>query len=160
MMSTVDTWTQVGPRSEARTLHGSWQLTQAGQIRTVRQLIIEIVSAHTRDPDLSLAATSQRLGIIFAELAANALRHAGGTVMVSLHLGRASWLLSVVDQMPERAPVPRHPDDRPGGLGLVMVGRLSSSVGWDIVDSSKRVWAVVDNAVSPRLKSRWLATGG
>ena len=108
----------------------------------------------TPDADTSLASVAQRLATVFAELAGNALRHAAGPVTASLHLGEDSWLLSVVDQAPDRAPRPRVTDHGQGGLGLVMVEKLAVAVGWDISGNSKRVWALVDDAVPAHLESR------
>jgi len=142
-------------------LQGSWRVTDAHCIRRIRRDMVGLVVATTNDADPSLAAPAQRVSTVLAELASNAVRHAPGRIMVDLYRGPGSWLLSVTDGRPDRAPQVRPTDPRrPGGLGLPMVGMLAADVGWDAHDDGKRVWARIDDTVPEPLVSRLLGRGG
>jgi anti-sigma regulatory factor (Ser/Thr protein kinase) len=87
-----------------------------------------------------------RLLLVFEELASNGLRHGRGPVEVSVVDLGTGWLLEVVDSDPGHAPSPAvGRDPARGGLGLVLVARLSGSHGWTVDGGGrKKVWACVE----------------
>lgn len=82
--------------------------------------------------------------LIISELVSNAIRHGDGHVMCHAVIDRDALSLSVFD-FGEGAPtvVDRGPETI-GGLGLVIVERLSSAWGVIPFDGGKAVFAVLD----------------
>ncbi len=81
--------------------------------------------------------------LLVAELAGNAVRHAGTRFTLSLRLQTGSLLVAVKDA--NRAP-PQLAELTPtamGGRGLVIVNALAKSWGWKPVRGGKTVWAAV-----------------
>ena len=85
-----------------------------------------------------------RLLLVFEELASNGLRHSGAPIRVQVHGCPEGWLIDVSDACPDSPPTPAvDRDPALGGLGLHLVARLSSAVGWATEGDRKHVWAVV-----------------
>lgn len=89
-----------------------------------------------------LASVSERLVIVFSELATNALRHGAPPVAATVRRSRHGWVVIVEDSAHDDAPVPREPG-ADGGHGLRLVARLSRSIGWDRHGAHKLIWAEV-----------------
>lgn len=87
------------------------------------------------------------VALIVSELVTNAVRHtsAGGSHLVDWQLAEHEIMVSVDDDSVVR-PVVRDPDTgTPGGLGLPIVGALSTAWGVSSIDGAgKRVWARVN----------------
>lgn len=124
--------------------------------------------AVSRDPDGPdgpvLARPAERLGLLFNEIAGNALRHGGPVVQAELQRIDDGWLLQVHDDG-DSAPELRHQDPlAPGGHGLHLVLALSDRCGWYTRAGATVVWADVrDRApdhLSARLTGRTGATSG
>jgi hypothetical protein len=89
----------------------------------------------------------ERLLLIFDELTSNGLRHGRAPVRVVVTTTGTGWLIDVSDAATDSPPAPavgRAAAD--GGLGLVLVGRLSAAHGWTVQDDRKHVWAQVSAA--------------
>jgi anti-sigma regulatory factor (Ser/Thr protein kinase) len=80
--------------------------------------------------------------LLVSELVTNAFLHGGGSPTVRANLDGGELFLSVSDTSSAQ-PVPRPlgTADDSGGLGLVIVQRLTSSWGADTVSGGKVVWA-------------------
>lgn len=80
--------------------------------------------------------------LLVSELVTNAFIHGGGSPTVRARLDDDELFLSVTDTTSAR-PVPRPlgTADETGGLGLVIVDRLTSAWGADTVPGGKVVWA-------------------
>ncbi|MEU3459263.1 ATP-binding protein [Streptomyces sp. NPDC006733] len=91
------------------------------------------------------------VALVVSELVTNALRHAGGTVRLTLVSGARQLRIIVSDDSPEW-PVMRtpHPTE-PGGRGLHIVARLTRA--WGVADrpGGKHVWAdVIPQSTRPQ----------
>ncbi|MCU1615344.1 MAG: Two component signal transduction histidine kinase [Frankiales bacterium] len=88
--------------------------------------------------------------LVFEELVSNGLRHGHGPIHVSVTDMRTGWLLEVSDDDPDHAPTPAvGRDAAEGGLGLVLVARLSGSHGWAVDGGGRKtVWACVEYAAA------------
>jgi two-component sensor histidine kinase len=143
------------PVTQPRSQSGSWTLTRAGQLSSVRRELQRVVQQHRPAADVpaaGLAALAERLALVVTELASNALRHAAPPVGVVLSSGTDGWLVVVTDPWPAAAPIPREPDaERGGGQGLHLVQALSQHVGWYATLEQKSVWAQVRDEPSPEL---------
>jgi two-component sensor histidine kinase len=88
---------------------------------------------------------SDRLLLVFEELASNGLRHGRPpvrTVVVTLPSG---WLVEVSDAAVDESPEPAvDRDAAEGGMGLFLVARLAAAYGWVVHDGRKSVWARID----------------
>ena len=87
-----------------------------------------------------------RLALVVTELATNALRHAESHAHVRLSRADGAWLVEVLDHRPDLPlTVPEAREQGEGGHGLLIVGRLASSLGWYAAEGAKHVWALVDD---------------
>lgn len=125
-----------------------WDLPDAHSLARIRNEICSVVEEHgPSQPTPSrhlLASPHERLGLIFSELATNALRHGARPVAVNLVRTDDGWLVTVTDA--DAAGRPRlmaEAPQRPGGHGLRLVLRLADDVGWHREGGTKSVWAVV-----------------
>lgn len=84
--------------------------------------------------------------LIISELASNAIRHGSGDVMCHAVLDRDACTLTVFDFGGGEPTVVDRSPATIGGLGLVIVDRLSDGWGVSTFDGGKAVFAVLDAA--------------
>lgn len=148
---------------------GCWDVADAGALGPVRHAITAIVTAHdaaspsggsSGRPDQVLTRADERLGLLFNEIAGNALRHGGPGVRADLARCDDGWLLTVRDRgdgvpsLQAREPV------AVGGHGLHLVMVLSDRAGWYREDGEKVVWADVRDDAPAHLLSRLRSRAG
>jgi anti-sigma regulatory factor (Ser/Thr protein kinase) len=84
--------------------------------------------------------------LLVSELVTNAVRHAGGTdvITVDLHAGR-TWLRIEVHDTDRHWPQPRVPDGfDESGFGFILVAALADNWGVRETEAGKAVWAELD----------------
>jgi len=144
------TWTPVA----------EWSLDVAASVPEMRRRVAAVVREHDVDqPDRGgplLAATPERLAMVFAELATNGIRHGGLPVTVALARGDGSWLIVVSDRCSVGSPDPAGPAGDGDGTGLALVVAASERVGWFVTGATKHVWA----ELADRPPERWTAALG
>jgi anti-sigma regulatory factor (Ser/Thr protein kinase) len=87
--------------------------------------------------------------LAYEELASNAIRHGRLPVLVTVTTMCDGWLIDVVDDAAEHAPIPTiDRDPAHGGLGLHLVARLCTTHGWWAERNHKHVWAWVRPAAA------------
>jgi butyrate kinase len=133
-----------------------WEVGGPGELSTVRTALCERASEHARQnsggPRPVLASAAERVGLVFSELATNALRHGRTPVSVTLARSADGWLITVSDARPDEGPVVvERSRSRPGGHGIRLVTQLSRLVGWYRDPELKHVWAEVPDSPPPRL---------
>jgi anti-sigma regulatory factor (Ser/Thr protein kinase) len=88
---------------------------------------------------------SDRLLLVFEELASNGLRHGRPPVRAVVVTQPSGWLVEVSDAAVDDSPEPAvDRDAADGGMGLFLVARLSAAHGWVVRDGRKFVWARID----------------
>ena len=105
-------------------------------------------TARYRVADAFGARVSQRaiedVTLVISELVTNAVRHAGAgedeTIDVRVTNQGEALVIEVTDSDPGRHPALRH-DDKPGGMGLVVVSGLCRDWGARESGDRKSVWA-------------------
>jgi anti-sigma regulatory factor (Ser/Thr protein kinase) len=118
---------------------GLWRPTSLAEVRTHRRQLRHLRS--DADDDEALHG----LALVFEELATNGVRHGGSPVEVTVRAADPGWLVEVSDAAVGCGPIPasgRAPGQ--GGLGLVIVARLSRACGWYVDGARKCVWAWFD----------------
>ncbi len=142
---------------------GWWDVADARALGPVRHAITAIVSAHDpasppsgsrEQPDPVLACAHERLGLLFNEIAGNALRHGGPDVRADLARGDDGWLLTVRDGGDGVPSLQEQEPTAAGGHGLHLVLALSDRAGWYREDGEKVVWADVRDDAPAHLLSR------
>jgi len=134
-----------------------WEVGEAGDLSAVRTALCEQASEHTpagpQDGRPVLASAAERVGLVFSELATNALRHGRRPVTVTLARAADGWLVTVSDAHHDEGPVVvvARTRTRSGGHGLRLVLQLSRAVGWYRDLDLKHVWAEVPDLPPPRL---------
>ncbi len=109
-------------------------------------------SAAASGPGPLLAVSSERIGVVFSELATNALRHGTGPITAMLSRSDNGWLIVIEDADVTQGPRFRPSrEDRPGGHGLRLVTRLARAAGWHRGGARKQVWAEVGDNPPPDL---------
>jgi anti-sigma regulatory factor (Ser/Thr protein kinase) len=114
-----------------------WQLRDVSELPRVRSELRRWLDA---DPDLR-----DRLVLALDEMASNALRHGGGTVVAAVRSCREAWLVEVSDgasAVPPSPAVGRDPSE--GGLGLYLIAELAADHGWYVTGGTKHVWALLE----------------
>jgi two-component sensor histidine kinase len=140
-----------------------WEVAEPGDLATVRTALCERAAEHARRssgvPRPVLASAAERLGLVFSELATNALRHGRDPVTVTLARSADGWLITVSDAHPDEGPVVvERARNRSGGHGIRLVTQLSRLVGWYRDPQLKHVWAEVPDSPPPRLMASLTAT--
>ena len=148
-----------GPPAVTRGPLTVWEIRQATDLAVVRAALCVLAGEHGPAHDgldgqvvdsPLLASSAERLGLVFSELATNALRHGAAPVTATLARSHGGWLVTVSDG--DRGATPSVLD-RPGagGHGLRLVVRLTRGAGWYTDRSLKHVWADVPDSPPPRL---------
>ncbi len=116
---------------------GEWPLrpdaTSAGQARR----LVTHAMAGARDHVLRCTI------LVTSELVANGVRHAQGGVGLALHRLQGGWVVLVSDDSHKPPQVSEARLYSEGGRGLLIVERVSQSVGWARTRTGKVVWAYV-----------------
>jgi anti-sigma regulatory factor (Ser/Thr protein kinase) len=116
---------------------GEWPLSpDPASARQARRLVTQAMQG-AREHVLRCAT------LVTSELVANSVRHAKGGIGLALQRIQGGWVVSVSDN--SRTP-PQLPEPRPhaeSGRGLLIVERVSQSVGWARTRTGKVVWAYV-----------------
>lgn len=85
--------------------------------------------------------TRQDALLLVSELASNAVRHVGGSYVVSVHTGRDFTRVAVTDSGGISIPRPRPPSDtREGGRGLALVEAYATAWGSQVEPTGRTVW--------------------
>ncbi len=154
---------QAQPPTIARGPLTVWEIRLPTDLATVRTAMCMQAKEHSPEADRHgplLASAAERLGLVFSELATNALRHGSHPVTATLARTGTGWLITVSDGGTEQRPTLRDPQPhRPGGHGLRLVLRLSRDVGWYRLGALKHVWADVGDAPPTGLLSALGAAG-
>jgi two-component system, sensor histidine kinase PdtaS len=105
----------------------------------------------TTDDSITTADTSACLGLIVAELAINALKHAfpddrSGRILVNYQARAGSWTLSVND---DGVGISESADNSKPGLGTGIVQALANQLGAQVVVKSSKSGATVSIAHAP-----------
>jgi anti-sigma regulatory factor (Ser/Thr protein kinase) len=124
-------------------LHAGWHLSPTERsIHATRHAIARVLTSwHVKGDDLDSAL------LVYAELAANALRHGQGELIgVHIKLGDAELTVDVTDGDCRTGEV--HPRRRTGwdsetGRGLLLVAALADQWGTYPTPAGKGVWATV-----------------
>jgi signal transduction histidine kinase len=133
-------WPSASPPEAATALR--WELEDVAELPRVRAELRRHVTGSTVepvDPDLL-----DQLILALDEMASNALRHGGGSVVASVRVTADSYLVEVSDAATSAPPAPavgRDPSE--GGLGLYLIAELSTRHGWYVSDAHKHVWALL-----------------
>ncbi|MGF1664341.1 MAG: ATP-binding protein [Kineosporiaceae bacterium] len=148
--------TEAGPPAAARGPLTVWEVTEPADLSIVRTALCERASEHVRRNSVGavpvLASSAERVGLVFSELATNALRHGRTPVTVTLSRSADGWLLTVSDAHRDEGPVVvERARSRSGGHGIRLVTQLSRLVGWYRDPELKHVWAEVPDSPSPQL---------
>jgi hypothetical protein len=144
--------TEAPPPAVARGPLTVWEVGEATDLSAVRTALCQRAVEHEVivDPGVRrplLASAAERVGLVFSELATNALRHGRHPVTVTLARSRDSWLVTVSDAQPDTGPlVVERARNRAGGHGLRLVLQLSRAAGWYRDLRLKHVWAEVPDA--------------
>jgi anti-sigma regulatory factor (Ser/Thr protein kinase) len=121
----------------------TWHITRPAELTWARNELRAGLAQHALPEDAD-ADDVDRLLLAFEELASNGLRHSGAPVQVRVDECGAGWLIDVSDARPDRPPVPAvDRDPALGGLGLHLIARLSTTVGWAVIGTRKHVWAAL-----------------
>lgn len=148
---------QAQPPSIARGPLTVWEIRLPLDLAAVRNSMCVQAKAFAPDADGAgplLASAAERLGLVFSELATNALRHGAHPVTATLARTFNGWLVTVSDGGTEERPTLRDAQPhRPGGHGLRLVVRLSTAVGWYRLGALKHVWADVPDVPPAQLMS-------
>ena len=81
--------------------------------------------------------------LVTSELVTNALRHGAGASVLRVGLNDGEVQLSVTDSGDHEPRVLPRDADRIGGLGLVVIDRLTASWGVSAFPGGKTVWAIL-----------------
>lgn len=133
-------WPSASPPEGRPALH--WRLHEVAELPRVRAELrrhVTASAARPTDPDVL-----DQLILALDEMASNALRHGGGSVLATVRLTEESYLLEVSDSATTAPPAPavgRDPSE--GGLGLYLIAELSTGHGWYVRDGHKHVWALL-----------------
>jgi anti-sigma regulatory factor (Ser/Thr protein kinase) len=125
-----------------------WAAEPAGlaELSVLRGQLRGILAPRSRAPGTE-TDDSDRLLLVFEELASNGLRHGQPPVRAVVVTLPSGWLIEVSDAAVDESPEPAiGRDAADGGMGLFLVARLSSAHGWEVRDGRKFVWARVDLA--------------
>lgn len=150
--------TEIQPPTVARGPLTVWEVGEAADLSAVRTALCRRAGEHEQHVDGKdsgrplFASAAERVGLVFSELATNALRHGRSPVTVTLARSRDGWLVTVSDAQPDDGPlVVERARNRSGGHGLRLVLQLSRHVGWYRDMRLKHVWAEVPDAPPQRL---------
>lgn len=126
-----------GKPPRGRTL-GTWPLRpDARSARLARRLVSQALE------DMS-EALRRRAALVTSELVSNGVRHARGGLVLQVHLLRDGVVVAVSDDSP--APPVVRSNSRTlaeDGRGLLIVERISDTIGWARTPTGKVVWAAV-----------------
>jgi anti-sigma regulatory factor (Ser/Thr protein kinase) len=123
-------------------------VTSLAAITFSRSLLRRHVKTMTLPPGMDDGDVDVLL-LAYGELASNAIRHGRLPVLVTVTTMADGWLIDVVDDAAERAPIPTiDRDPAYGGLGLHLVARLCATHGWWTERNHKHVWAWVRPAAA------------
>lgn len=137
---------QMVERAAPRTLPGDARRAQARFPRSTasaglaRRFTAETCAAWSIE-DLATDAA-----LVVSELVENAVRHARSACDLTLELTGAGFVVTARDDSTDEPRLLWPGPTRPGGRGLVLVEKLCSDWGFDIVADGKRVWAVLPPA--------------
>lgn len=114
------------------------------QLSVLRGQLRALLAGRDRAPGAEVD-DSDRLLLVFEELASNGLRHGLPPVRAVLLTLPTGWLIEVSDSAVDESPeTPVGRDAAHGGMGLFLVARLSAAHGWVVRDGRKHVWARID----------------
>jgi len=115
---------------------GQWPLRpEAQSARLARRLVTQVMDGADEQ-------VRRRALLVTSELVGNGVRHARGGLVLSVHRLPGGWLVSVADDSPA-PPVVRSSAGllAEDGRGLMIVQRVSETLGWARTPTGKVVWA-------------------
>ena len=133
-------WPSASPPAGSPGLH--WALSDVAELPRVRAELRRYATGGPTpaiDPDLL-----DQLILALDEMASNALRHGGGSVVAQVRLTGDAYLVEVSDSATTAPPAPavgRDPSE--GGLGLYLIAELATHHGWYVGNGHKHVWALL-----------------
>ncbi len=83
----------------------------------------------------------RRMALVTSELVANGVRYARGGMVLGVQRLADGWVVSVADDSPAPPQVKDAGRLAETGRGLLIVGRVSDSLGWARTPTGKVVWA-------------------
>lgn len=120
----------------------SWDIGSASQLAAMRAEIRGLLQLAHLAPDDSDDSLAEPFLLAVDELASNGLRHGCQPVRAQVIVSRSELLVKVSDAKPAGVPelvTGRRPEH--GGMGLLLVARLSTAHGWLRMAGRKVVWA-------------------
>ena len=119
---------------------GEWSLRPEPQsARLARRLVSQAI-------DSGEDQVRRRAALVTSELVANGLRHARGGLVLSVHRLPCGWVVAVADDSPAPPVVRDVGQLSEAGRGLMIVGRVSDTIGWARTPTGKVVWALVGSS--------------
>lgn len=119
---------------------GAWSLRPEPQsARLARRLVTQAIGG-------SDDQVRRRAALVTSELVANGVRHARGGMVLSVHRLASGWVVAVADDS-HAPPVVRDVGQlTEAGRGLMIVERVSTTLGWARTPTGKVVWALVGSS--------------
>ncbi|GID97680.1 hypothetical protein Adi01nite_70920 [Amorphoplanes digitatis] len=113
--------------------------TQLSALRgALRTAVVGIPAAHLSDH----VTMSENIVFVATELTSNALKHGAPPAIVRLSRSDTHLVLDVADHDPSTEPeYAAHRPAGTGGLGLRLVVRMATDLGWYRAGTTKHVWA-------------------
>lgn len=88
----------------------------------------------------------RRAALVTSELVANGVRHARGGLVLAVHRVGLGWVVSVADDSAAPPLVKEVGRLAEAGRGLMIVQRVSDTIGWARTPTGKVVWAQLSGA--------------
>jgi anti-sigma regulatory factor (Ser/Thr protein kinase) len=116
---------------------GEWSLPpEPRSARLARRLVTQAIE----DGD---DGVRRRAALVTSELVANGVRYARGGMVLTVHQLEKGWVVAVADDSPAPPLVRDVGQLAEAGRGLMIVERVSDTLGWARTPTGKVVWALL-----------------